>query len=166
MPSAPGFRHQLHDVAILQDDVMGGYFGGGIAELPDRCLVVAHACVMQDNRVRQSAALAFVVVRRRPHLSDDTRVWAQFGHKESHARHPLYAFTRKADQLGGAPAGVAIVQKPACHTSEADAWARDYGPFAPLGQKSDGRTDVFRRPDRQTQTLLFFYLTLRTSRGT
>ena len=45
---------------------MGGYFGGRIAELPDGSLIVAHAGVMQDDHVRQSASLAFTVVRRWP----------------------------------------------------------------------------------------------------
>ena len=88
MPGAPRFRYQLHNVAVLKHHIMRRHFGGGMAQLVNGSFVVAHPGVMQDDHVRQTDALALVVVWRRPHLCDDAGIWAQLGHKHSHTREP------------------------------------------------------------------------------
>ena len=50
------FRHQLHDVAVLQHDVVRGDFAERIAEMIDRALVVPHAGVVQQDHVGDAAA--------------------------------------------------------------------------------------------------------------
>jgi hypothetical protein len=63
MPSASRFGDKLDDVAVRQNHVMGGYLGCRRAKLPDRGLIVRHACIVQDDHVGRRAIPALAVIR-------------------------------------------------------------------------------------------------------
>src|SRR5229473_6253826 len=95
MPRTPRFCDQLHDVAVLQHDIVCGNLGCRAAELHDRSFIVPYAGVVQDDHVGQNAVLALAMVWRWPHLRDDAGIWAQLGHKHSHTLKPQDAFAKR-----------------------------------------------------------------------
>ncbi len=78
MLSAPLFRHELHDVAVFENEIMRRHLAFGRTQPFQRRFAAQHAGVVQEYHVRLAAVGTLAVIGRWRDFRDDERIRPEY----------------------------------------------------------------------------------------